>query len=452
MTRGLASVWVGAGATAVSIGLGCSGGDVIPAPDTGTTLDGGRDATHDVLPPPPDGKRPDVLVPDVGPTPPDAEPRDSAPETAPDVYRLDLDADVPGPVSDVAVDTYLSPDAACTSVAQSATRVQASVLFVLDRSGSMNCPADRDPAACEANPTKESGKSSKWDLLVSALGTTLSDLPADSAIGVRYFDLSGRQACGDQSPNPDIPLKGNDATHRSAIMSSLGAIVPSGTTPIAYAMGHSLENMTSATSLVGKRFVVLVTDGREQCDPQALSALLADTEGPNVRTAAKSFDVRTFVVGVPGSQMSRSQLSTMAYRGGTARSAGCNYGSASSDVGDCHYDLSQAGLNLGPALRDALSELAYEPVSCESPVPSEVAGVPVDRRLVNVRYFPRNDPSAPEAFSRRADAQSCGTAASAFYFSADGTSLVLCPSTCTRVRSDPKARWEAALACEAIKS
>ena len=58
--------------------------------------------------------------------------------------------------------------------------------------------------------------------------------------------------------------------------------------------------------------MILLTDGSETCAPSVLAPLV-DTDVPNARL----FDIRTFVIGAPGSEQARRLLSRVAFEGGT---------------------------------------------------------------------------------------------------------------------------------------
>ena len=101
------------------------------------------------------------------------------------------------------------------------------------------------------------------------------------------------------------------------------------------------------------------------------------------------FNIRTFVIGAPGSETARALLSELAYLGGTATTADCAYGGGDPAVGDCHFDLTSsgggadagadggAGTDFAAALADALKAIAAQAVvTCQYDVPT---GGRVDR-------------------------------------------------------------------------
>lgn len=74
-------------------------------------------------------------------------------------------------------DAAFNADAACAVTTVEAKRAPASLLFVIDRSGSMNCnpPPTTTSAVCEQFPiTADTTKASKWTITRNALKATES--------------------------------------------------------------------------------------------------------------------------------------------------------------------------------------------------------------------------------------------------------------------------------------
>jgi len=171
-----------------------------------------------------------------------------------------------------------------------------------------------------------------------------------------------------------------------------------------------------AGKLVGNHFVVLLTDGAESCRREELPKLLAE-DIPNARL----FNIRTFVIGAPGSEDARSLLSQMAFEGGTAKSATCVHDPAQPTVGDCHFDMTNSP-QFAQDLAAALGAISGEALSCEVDVPQSTSGVEVDRRLVNVEV-------SGTAVLR--DVDDCATQTTGWNYNADETKIVLCGSACS---------------------
>src|SRR5262249_22104096 len=138
-----------------------------------------------------------------------------------------------------------------------------------------------------------------------------------------------------------------------------------------------------AGSIHGNKFVVLITDGAQsqmcsnppECaDAASCTELLVEREVP--RAVADGVGIRTFAIGVPGSEAARTALSRIAKNGGTAID-GCD-----AQKGNCHFDMTMVP-DLGQSLAKALSQIAGQAVSCEFDVPRPEKGA-LDLGLLNV--------------------------------------------------------------------
>lgn len=277
-------------------------------------------------------------------------------------------------------DSALDPDAACLSSKTGATAKPANLLFQLDVSGSMNCPAtDTASATCAAST------SSRWSVFKAKLKEALAKLPDANSVGLMHYPtgkgtFSGSPTgCVPQVPDVDVgPL----SKTRTAVGTALDARIPEGGTPTHDAIGVALANLEKL-SVTGNKFLVLATDGNATfctgCDISCNSAALAadaDAVIAKVAAAAKA-GIRTFVIGVPGSQGYRTILSRIAKAGGTAP-AGC------SDTGPtyCHYDMTTAA-DFGAAMSATLASIGGAALSCTYDIPKKDGSF--DPTKVNVR-------------------------------------------------------------------
>ncbi|MGH8432377.1 MAG: hypothetical protein ACREUF_18455, partial [Solimonas sp.] len=135
--------------------------------------------------------------------------------------------------------------------------------------------------------------------------------------------------------------------------------------------------------------------------------------------SAATGGIRTFVIGSPGSEPARADLSRMASVGGTAQ-PNC------SDTGPayCHFDMTTQS-DLATALRNALAAITGQVLSCTYPLPSPGAGQELDLKRVNVRHNGADilkDPSDTE----------CTTG---WNYSTDKTQILLCGETCNQIKA-----------------
>jgi hypothetical protein len=334
----------------------------------------------------------------------------------------------------------------CAKETQAAKLTPANLLFLIDKSGSMNCnPPEGDAvlnARCAEKPIQEDmSKPSKWEVASDALATALDTLAGQSNIraGLTLFPIADQ--C-DVSADPAVEIGRLDTAQRSAIADALDGVKPSGETPIAGATILSYQHLSEvlrAHELVGNTFVVLLTDGAETCRESELSKLV-EQDVPNARL----FNIRTFVIGAPGSEAARALLSQIAFEGGTASSPDCDHSGDQADQGDCHFDMTTSD-DFAKDLNAALQAISRTKVlACEFDVPKNPEGGAVDLHKVNVTFQPGN--GEPETIRLDDKAASCDEA-EGWQYSLDRTKILLCGEVCDRVQADPQGEVSIVLGC-----
>jgi hypothetical protein len=339
-------------------------------------------------------------------------------------------------------DSGLGPSDAtgCASSSVKADLLPTNLLFVIDRSGSMNCnlPPTTSSADCEMKPDRvDMSKPTKWEIIREALKSAFAGLPPTASAGIAFF--SNDDECGVQSA-PNVAVKAIDAAQVTALGSSLDAMKPAGGTPIVGATILGYKHLHQQLSLPGNDVLVLLTDGSESCTPADVPALVS-TQVPN----ALSVGIRTFSIGVPGSEGARGFLSQMAFAGGTASSASCDH-SGGKDVGNCHFDMTTSQDFAGD-LRKALATITGKALTCSFDVPVGVAGVPVDPKKLNVNFTPSGGVAAPILQDNTA---ACDQGADGWQYAENQTKIVLCGPSCDKVKADPLARIDIVLGCSTI--
>ena len=288
-----------------------------------------------------------------------------------------------------------SPPEACASANYPAGRVPASLLFVFDRSGSMD----------EGVNGKDKGGPTKWAVAVEAVSTALGAIDVDFDAGFNLFPagkfddskLAGcfigvgdkamckaiqeDNGCKDIAQTPNILMAPIKETGPK-IQALLAKTDPTGGTPTRWALKYGWDYLKSLPT-AGERYVVLVTDGQPntyQQTPLGTTGLECGTLGQIAQevTAATtgSPPVKTFVIGSPG-DTDPKVLSGLALNGGTAKE-GCN--ATNYEAKECHYQLEKN--NFGDGLVAALKEIAGKASKgCTFAVP---AGANADPSFVNV--------------------------------------------------------------------
>ncbi|MGF1467289.1 MAG: hypothetical protein ACFCGT_14275 [Sandaracinaceae bacterium] len=141
----------------------------------------------------------------------------------------------------------------------------AEVLFVIDRSNSMNNSLDGDP-----NPLP--GEPRRWDLLADALAFALSDTNMLLAVGGAFYPTfvespqGPEEACEVESRVDLAPARGN-ADRLLEVFTTTG---PAGGTPTAEGLRSALRYFDRNPSVDVPRFVVLATDGGPNCNPEVV--------------------------------------------------------------------------------------------------------------------------------------------------------------------------------------
>jgi hypothetical protein len=333
-----------------------------------------------------------------------------------------------------------------TSTVESAL-LPANLLFVVDRTGTMACnpPPTTSSASCEATPERASTtEPSKWELTSEALIEAMKSLPESATVGISYF--SNDASCGVHS-TPSVALAPNTEAHQRTMQTSLRNVTPGGGTPLvgatilAYKHLHALA---VAGEITGNEFVVLITDGEqsEQCsnppqcsDAASCYALLLDEEVE--RAVAPGVDIRTFVIGAPGSEPARTVLSTIASRGGTG-TPGCD-----PERGDCHFDMT-AESDFGAALTEALTAIIGQASTCELNIPVPEDDTDVNLELINVVRTPSESAAL---LIPKDDRAACDAGADGWQYSEDFSKIRLCGPACDAVRADKGGHVDVVLGC-----
>lgn len=215
----------------------------------------------------------------------------------------------------------------CAGSEYEAESVPPNVLIMLDKSGSMD---------------RSIGSDTKWNIAVQAIETLVADFGDQIRFGLVVYP-EGRSC----DPG-NVVVEIGDGT-ASDIVTALANTRPVGSTPI----GASLEAMLGYDGLkdpMRQNFVLMITDGEEQCRGDGESAVEA--------LRALDPEVKTFVVGF-GSGVDASELNAMAVAGGTELAGETKYYQADdaaslqqafADIGGevlgCAYQIEDVGLKL----------------------------------------------------------------------------------------------------------
>jgi hypothetical protein len=252
------------------------------------------------------------------------------------------------------------------------------------------------------------GGQSKLAATQTALPQAFANLPATWAVGLTFFNrpngcYQGRQA---------VPIAPLTQAQQTALSTAVRNQSANGYTPTEaaylFALGQ-VQNWNATPDYTSShRYVVLVTDGiptvdrdgctlgsgPQNCITDAEYSHLIATVGS--QTAATG--IKTFVVGVPGSEDPQGamydpmyKLSLVAQAGGTSKT-GCTAVSGTSNGNQvnprgtyCHYDMTQS-TNFAADLVSTIGVIAGQAISCDYKVPAAPAGQTIDPNKTNMIY------------------------------------------------------------------
>jgi hypothetical protein len=375
-----------------------------------------------------------------------------------------------GPARDGALCAKLKGQAGCIDQSFQSQKLPPSILFVLDRSGSMMCNPPESGQSSQSCDMKAQtlffDKPTKWAITIAAVERMLTKLSdTGTSAGLTFF--SNDDVCGVNS-KPVVELAHVDATQVASMTSALGTTNPSGGTPIVGATILAYDHLYEEAGLdasggcaeppcgaPGNRFVVLITDGSDSCPMEPLAGACGggsctDFLLDHAAKDALGVNIRTFVIGVPGSEPARGFLSELALRGGTGKNGGNCSGDRKSQSGDCHFDMTTS-TDLAGDLASALDAISGAALSCEFPVPQIPDRAP--SKNVNVQYRPGG---TGEPVCLAYDEHPCSGGANGWQFAKnaagqdDLSKVVLCGAACDTVKKDPAVRVDVVLGCQAL--
>lgn len=342
-------------------------------------------------------------------------------------------------------------DAACTDVRSEGENLPAVLELVVDVSLSM----DQDAPGASGD--------SKWDVTREALRSAVEGLPDTMSVGVLYYpnqmvQVSNQPRDPSACVNIDagIPIAPLDAEQRALIDDSLDEAQLSGYTPTHDAYTVALEEFLVPYQTSARKFMLLITDGA----PTMSEGCVATSGGgggggggqvqpvppepiiQEVGSALTGNDVRTFVIGSPGSEEGldgedmRPWLSAAALAGNTD-TPGCTETGPSF----CHMDMTEE-TDFAAALAEGLAAVVGQVVDeCTFAFPAEAGdGATVNADLTSVII---TNEAGDATLILRDDVGEC---TEGWVRDAQGN-IALCPTTCAAVKASPGMRVEVAFGC-----
>jgi hypothetical protein len=337
-----------------------------------------------------------------------------------------------------------NPDAACNAIAAQGTPARASILFLLDYSWSMCWKPGGSKLDCATTDAE-----AKWSILVEALKPAVDALPANSVSALAWYPAIGgtNDSVCQVAGNPQVALAETGpagSAQRAALINTLpplltddGPIAQTPTGDALVAMYGHYAGQTDADLQGASRYLVLITDGNPSCSATTnnqtsiLKAIGNATKG--------ALPVKTFVVGVPGSEGFKGGLSQSAKAGGTAP-ANC------SDNGPnyCHFDMTQYTTpeGLAKALGTALAAIQGQALACEYDIPPNPQGSNVDYTFVNVRYTLPGAAPVDMLYD-----PACTGEGWRYDDAVNPKKILMCPASCSLLTAEPGAKLDVLFGC-----
>ncbi len=244
----------------------------------------------------------------------------------------------------VAVDGSIGPttDSNCGVSTITTTRQPADVLYLQDKSGSM----DQDPTG--ANCPNNMPGCSKWDQMTPPINQTVMATQADVRWGLKFFPDPNTNGCAVNN-TALVPVAPNNAT---PIANAIAGVGPGGSTPTRVAINNAVTYL-NGNGDTNPKYILLATDGLPNCIPGNNNTQTGDAAGAVTAIAnALTAGIPTFVVGI-GNTGAAATLTMMAQAGGRPTAAAPFYyqvnsgadlvaalGQISGSVRSCTFSLS----------------------------------------------------------------------------------------------------------------
>ncbi len=351
--------------------------------------------------------------------------------------------------------------AACVGWSSEGENSPALIDFVVDTSGSMK------------DTSTNTNGFTKWAITASALQQAMDTLPRMTKVGMllwpnmntvpNHNDVTGDilpvETCVNTAAMiPIAPLEALGSGQRTALASALVNVTTSGGTPMADSYNFAYKNGMADPNLTGARYMVLITDGQPTiqlgCAGTGAEASPVDFQPviDLIALAAKESDVKTFVIGSPGSEHQsstgadgRSLLSAAAQAGNTGP-AGC------SDTGPnyCHFDMTTVA-DFATGFADALANITGQALPCDFRVKDPPSGSVINSEKLNVVYQVNGSSNIGDIklVAPAAD-ESCPDNNGWYLDPNDSTHVILCANTCNMIHKDAGAVIKFTGGCDPI--
>ncbi|MBX3207296.1 MAG: VWA domain-containing protein [Labilithrix sp.] len=302
----------------------------------------------------------------------------------------------------------VDPSSACATASDGAELPPISLVFMIDRSGSMS--RDNNASTLEV----------RWNPVKDGLGAFFGD-PASRNISasLAFFPIRNGNTTTCSSTDYQSAVVGMTQLPNGGAFSSAFSEAPAGNTPTVPALQGALD-AARAVKASGKNVaVVLATDGQ----PNGCSS---NTSGVETVAAAGATDgIKTYVIGVGPST---GNLNSFAASGGTTAAIMI----PTNDAAQVSADLQKA-----------IGQIASSLLGCSYGLPAPPTGQTLDVNAVNVNYTPPGGASKTLGYS--AD---CKDKKGWRYDSVTAPKeIILCADSCTTAKAEAGAKLDIIFGC-----
>jgi len=321
----------------------------------------------------------------------------------------------------------VDPNTACTSTSADGEPTPVDLYFMVDITGSMNCPVPDGGVMCDMPNGPPASGESRWTVVSAALKAFIAD-PANQTLGVgmRFFPVAGNNAaCNVNSyamPNVEIgPL----STTSAPLTTVIDMQRPNGTTPTVPSLTAALDHASAwaKANPTHRVAVVYATDG--QPNGCGNSNTVQQAAAVALKAALGTPAIPTYVLGVGPSL---TNLNTIAENGGTKAAF--------------LVDTSgNAASQLSAALATIRSTTALD---CTYSVPAPPKGQTLDPSKVNITYT--SSAGTVTSVLQDPPGTSCD-AGSGWQYSTDGKTINLCGKACNDVKADKNGKLQVLFGC-----
>ena len=309
---------------------------------------------------------------------------------------------------------------ACAESVTETKITPALLVFMFDRSGSMNDSVGNGLT--------------KWTAIVPALESFFAD-PKSAGISasLQFFAQPSECVVADYA----TPLVSMTALPQAtAFSNAIGATSPTGDTPTLPALQGALQYAAQeqAQNPGARAAVVLVTDGEPH---DSCGSTVANVAAAAATAATATPSIPTYVVGIG---KSLTNLNTIAMSGGTTQA----FLVATQNNPDAGTTASQTETDF----ENALVSIRSSQATCNLPIPAAPMGQSLDFGKVNVLLTASSSTAATLSYNSDCGADGGSTDGWHYDDLQAPTAIVLCPSSCNTVQVDVTAKLDLELGCK----